>query len=694
MAEWIWTAGALMAVLTAIAIVATVAALLLLRDHGRLARHAADLARSQEALNDRLWKVADSEEHFRSLVEALGDVIVRRNTTGKILYANAAYAALMGAEAQALIGTDRRLDSRHSGAVETRADGARMFDECLWADGSERWMSWVETVVPQPNGELAIQRIGRDVTARVASARALDEARTKAEDASEAKSRFLATVSHEFRTPLNGILGMADLLDDTGPTQEQDTYVRALRTSGEALLALVDDILDFAKVEAGKLELAEAPFDLPLLVESVIELMAPRAQAKGIELSACMAPDLPLRVLGDADRLRQVLLNIVGNAVKFTQQGGVGVTLSRADEQILVEVSDTGPGIAADRLEAIFEEFEQADNNAMPHPGGTGLGLAIVRRLVTLMGGTVSVESQPGHGAIFRLVLPLVTLSSEGTQPEMPDWRGRKVLVISGMPFLPGHLQQMLQLTGANVLLAKDQAEAMPLLAANPDAMVALIDHSLGANVARELARRASEQGRIRSIILLSPQERRSLGSPASAGFDGFLVKPLRARSLYQRLGGTEATPLAMRAAPVASTSAPAPKLRVLVAEDNEINALLMTRTLERLGCLPVWARDGREALLLAEASLSGMQPAFDLVLMDVRMPGLDGLSASRLIRAAEQAAGASSRLTILAVSANVAETDRRAALAAGMDDCLGKPLTRETLSRWIDDLAKLRNVA
>ncbi|MGL4973959.1 MAG: ATP-binding protein, partial [Bosea sp. (in: a-proteobacteria)] len=535
-------------------------------------------------------------------------------------------------------------------------------------------------VVPQSNGELAIQRIGRDVTARVASTRALDEARTKAEDASEAKSRFLATVSHEFRTPLNGILGMADLLDDTGPTPEQDTYVRALRTSGEALLALVDDILDFSKVEAGKLELAEAPFDLPLLAESVVELMAPRAQAKGIELSACLAPDLPLRVLGDADRLRQILLNIVGNAVKFTQVGGVGVTLRLDGERLLVEVSDTGPGIAADRQDAIFEEFEQADNGAMPHSGGTGLGLAIVRRLVALMGGTVSVESQLGCGATFRLALPLVTLASESATPEMPDWSGRKALVVSGTPFMPGHLAQMLALTGAEVLLAKDHHQAEPLLAANTDLMAVLIDHALGADVARELAQLAGKHGKVRTIILLSPQERRSLGSPASAGFDGFLVKPLRARSLYQRLGSTEAHPQPTRDSATMPASTPAPKLRVLVAEDNEINALLMTRTLERLGCLPVWARDGREALLLAEASLSGAQPAFDLVLMDVRMPGLDGLSAARLIRAAEQAAAVTSRLIILAVSANVAETDRRAALAAGMDDCLGKPLTREAL--------------
>jgi signal transduction histidine kinase len=275
-----------------LALFAAVAAVLL-RQRDRIVRQAAELAADVEALNDRLWALADSEEHYRSLIEAQGDLIVRRDGT-RIVYANGAYAALLGlAEAEVVdsVAQPRLIACRPALAVD---GGARVFDECLATPDGERWISWVETVVPVALGRTVLQRVGRDISARIAVEQQLVEARSRAESANEAKSRFLATVSHEFRTPLNGILGMADLLGDTGLDPEQTTYVRALRTSGEALLGLVDDILDFAKVEAGKLELASERFDLGLLVETVAELMAPRAQAKGIELAAHLA--------GSADR--------------------------------------------------------------------------------------------------------------------------------------------------------------------------------------------------------------------------------------------------------------------------------------------------------------------------------------------------------------------------------------------------------
>ncbi|AMJ62569.1 ATP-binding protein [Bosea sp. PAMC 26642] len=674
---------------TLVAGLACLSVLSLLRRRAAIMRQATELTQNLESLNDRLWTLADSEERYRSLIEAQGDLIVRRDE-GRIVYANAGYAALLGLDPETVIGSTllpRQIAVR---PADLSADGARVFDECLAAPDGERWISWVETVVPVALGKTVLQRVGRDISARIASEQELVEARARAEGASEAKSRFLATVSHEFRTPLNGILGMADLLNDTRLDPEQATYVRALRTSGEALLGLVDDILDFAKVEAGKLELAHVRFDLGQLVETVSELMAPRAQAKGIEIATSWAPDLPTAFLGDPDRVRQILLNLVGNAIKFTEQGGVGIRIAWAGEAIAITVADTGPGIPETRLKAIFEEFEQAESSAARRHDGTGLGLAIVRRLARLMGGEVDVESTLGEGARFRVLLPL-TAAPESKAPALPDWSGKRVLIVSAAAFGARYIAEIVEAAGGATLLTADPAEAYDLLKSGERFDAALIDQALGGTQARELAQAAREAQVSECLVVLSPFERRQFGPPREAGFTGFLVKPVRARSLYERLspspprGVTGALP-AIEATPALSTNAP--RLNVLVAEDNEINALLATRTLERLGCAATWVRDGREAVALVEAGFAGKGPAFDLILLDIRMPELDGLGAARAIRALEVATGRTTPVPLLAVSANVASEDKRAALASGMNDCLAKPLDRDALRRWIDHLA------
>jgi signal transduction histidine kinase/CheY-like chemotaxis protein len=670
-----------------LALFAGVAAVMLLRQRDRIVRQAADLSRDVEALNDRLWALADSEEHYRSLIEAQGDLIVRRDGA-RIVYANGAYAALLGLGEADIVGAvaqPRLVASRPALALE---GGARVFDECLATPDGERWISWVETVVPVALGASVLQRVGRDITARIAGEQELVEARARAESANEAKSRFLATVSHEFRTPLNGILGMADLLGDTGLDPEQTTYVRALRTSGEALLGLVDDILDFAKVEAGKLELASERFDLGLLVETVSELMAPRAQAKGIELAAHLAPDLPTHLVGDRDRLRQILLNLVGNAIKFTDRGGVGIRIVSEGGMIEMAVSDTGPGIAEDRRQAIFEEFEQADNSAARSHEGTGLGLAIVRRLAVLMGGSVAVESRQGGGSLFRVRLPL-PVATEASTLALPNWRDKRVLIVSDAPFGAGYLRETIAATGGIATLAEDPDEATTLLRDDVPYHAVLIDQTVGREAAVTLAGAARMAGVGECLIMLSPLERRQFGSPREAGFTGFLVKPVRARSLYERLSPRpEPVPATAEMSGFPSPHSSRPRLTVLVAEDNEINALLATRTLERFGCVAVWARDGRQALAAVEAGFAGTGPCFDLALLDIRMPELDGLAVARAVRTMERARPGVAPLPLVAVSANVAEGDRVAALAAGMDDCLAKPLDRAALKRWLDRVA------
>ncbi|MFC5420173.1 response regulator [Bosea eneae] len=675
----------------ALAIACAVVAIRLLRERQEITQQARALTVDVEKLSDRLWVLADSEERYRSLIEAQGDLIVRRSE-GRIVYANAAYAALIGKSEVEAVGSVEQPRVSIARPVQVLPNGARVVDECIETQEGERWLSWVETIVPVAAGQTVLQRVGREISGRIATETALEEARSRAEEASAAKSRFLATVSHEFRTPLNGILGMADLLGDTRLDPEQSTYVKALRSSGEALLGLVDDILDFAKVEAGKLELVEAPFDPAVLIEDVTELMAPRAQAKGIEISALLGPDVPGQLVGDAERLRQILLNLVGNAVKFTQEGGVGIEADAVAGGFVVSIADTGPGIPPERLATIFEEFEQGGMTGHREQVGTGLGLAIARRLARAMGGDIEATNREGCGALFRLALPLRAAAEAGASPASSDWAGRRILVASSAPFSAAHIVAGLERMGAQVVQAGDHAQALVELAGDSAPSAVLIDRNLPGGEIEAVAAAARRAGVADIVIMLAPAERRSFGSPYAAGFSGFLVKPVRARSLQVRLDPARRSQGTAVAAPADDASArqPVASLRVLVAEDNEINALLLTRTLERFGCSAVWARDGGEAVRLIEEARSGEAKGFDLALLDVRMPVLDGLAVARRIRAAEKAPG-SERLPIVAVTANTAEEDRREALAAGMDDCLAKPLSREQLRGWIERLSQLR---
>lgn len=647
----------------------------------------ADLRRFEqqaEELADRNWELKERAERARSFLEAQGDFILRRDTSGKITYANDAFCRLASRARDALVGSDFVLTVLQQGDSALSTDGTRMHDQKLATPEGPRWIAWREVSVSVEGG-VEIQSVGRDVTDRTQAELALAEARDQAETANRAKSRFLAMVSHEIRTPLNGILGMADLLLDTSLTPEQKTYAKAVKTSGDTLLSLIEEILDFSKIEAGRLDLDARPFPLVTLIEEVAELLAPRAQAKSLEIAAYVDDRLPDQVVGDATRLRQVLLNLAGNAIKFTETEGVGIVVEPGTwpDEVTVRVRDTGIGIPAEQQERIFHEFEQADEGPARKFGGTGLGLAISKRIVERMGGSIEVESAPGTGSIFSFTIPLA--GAEGSMPFTPPALNDKAMMIVA----PGAIEASLLARrlghwGAKTCALTEGKVATALLPEREwDAM--LIDHALGAEAIVSLLASAKQHVDQR-IVLIPPSARHELPALKAAGVTGYLIKPVRATSLAMRLlaGASEVAPV--------ETEADMPKvqphkrLSILVAEDNDINALLARALLAKLGHRPTIASNGEAAVESWQAAVAAGAP-YDLLLMDVYMPGLDGFDATKRIRAAE-AERSSMRSRIIALTANASAEDRAACLAAGMDGFVTKPLDREKLLEVLTEAA------
>lgn len=652
------------------------------------------LAAHNEALIDRNWELKEAEERARSLFEQQGDLIVLRNHQGRITFANDAYCALAGQVRSALVGTRFDFDVLEQGDSARESNGTRIHDQKIATSVGARWIAWREGLVRHDAGQPAeLQSVGRDVTDRTETERALSDARDQADAANRAKSRFLAMASHEIRTPLNGIIGMGGLLLDTTLTPEQTTYARAVKTSGEALMALIEELLDYSKIEAGKLDLDQRPFALSILIEEITELLAPRAQAKKLEIAAYVDERLPLEFIGDAARLRQVLLNLAGNAIKFTATGGVALIVEPGiwPNEISFLVRDTGIGIAPEAQSRIFREFEQADDRVARTYGGTGLGLAISERIVKRMGGRITLESAPGQGSTFEVAIPLAPSQGEAgrTAFPSPDLARKSILVIAD-GIEASLIARRLERWGSQTCLVADAAVAEALLPERSWHAV-LIDRALGPAITDRLGEVACAHATQR-LVLLTPSSRHEKLSPA---FTGFLVKPLRAASLAARLALTPevASPdLAPEPIEPAAVRPPAAGLSILVAEDNEINALLMRSLLTKLGHRVVIAVDG-EAALESWLAASSAGTLYDLVVMDIQMPQLDGIEASKRIRAHEAATGAP-HTPILALTANTLVEDRYACFEAGMNGFLIKPLDREKLDEALAGLTAARQLA
>lgn len=656
-----------------------------------------------EKLEDKAWELSESEERYRSIAEAFDDLLVMRDQDGKILFCNPAFSNSFGKSVAQITDTNFAPVPKHTTYSKdekesniAKGNGLSLETRELAFETSEglKWFSWLDLPVRGENHKGTVTlSVARDITSYKVAEQSLEEARGKAELSNTAKSKFLAMVSHEMRTPLNGVLGMSKLLSGTKITEEQKTYIDSIHTSGSSLLHLIEEMLDITMIEAGRFKLQEQNINIRNLMSDIVELMSARAFSKNIGLGLYIDASMPQTVHTDPARLKQIIINLLGNAIKFTHTGGVALqcvvknvdTLNNT-ANLIFKVEDTGPGLNAEDQKRIFQEFERVDDENTRNVDGAGLGLTISKAIADQLGGEISLQNSNAQGSTFVLDMTLnFTPKTVDKNTNNTPLSGDNILLCMGNVMEAKCLKKQIEANGAVVKQVSKFNDIKQALKGKRAYRTIIFDpqnfkkeiSEIGIDAFTEKLKKLPSVDDTKIIVLMDPAERKNLLHLLDNNADAYLIKPVREVSLLNVLSGNFTKDIVTKEDNTHTQQQQNSKLveqqlsgkTILLAEDNDINKMLVSACLTKAGAKVVHAANGQIAVDLFKTE------KYDAVLMDMHMPILDGISATRQIREYENESGAAKATKIIALTADDQQVVRKNAFAVGMDDFLQKPI-------------------